>query len=91
MTCETGPGCPAEVDQLLLAKQASNLALSWQAAGSAASYSILEDGTAQTAGTTETAQTPGGVTTWTAADALSDPTPAFYLVRGLTTGGVSGP
>jgi subtilisin family serine protease len=88
-SCETGPGCPSEVEQLLLAKQGSDLALSWLPATGAASYSVLEDATLQDAGTTEAAQS--GLTSWTHGDALNDPTPAFYLVRGLTAGGVSGP
>jgi hypothetical protein len=90
--CQTGPGCPAEVDGLLLSKQFPDVILSWQTAPDAAEYAILRDPTAQGAGATTVGQTTGPELSWIEADGLIGPPPAaFYLVRGVTGGGVSGP
>jgi len=90
--CQTGPGCPAEVEVLQISKQFPDLLLSWQPAPNAALYGILRDPTAQAAGTTDVGQTTGNESSWLDQDALTDPPPiAFYLVRGITAGGVAGP
>jgi len=90
--CQTGPGCPTEVQLLQISKQYPDLLLSWQPASNAALYGILRDPTAQAAGTTDAGQTTGGESSWIDQDALIAPPPiAFYLVRGITAGDVAGP
>ncbi|MCP3977961.1 MAG: S8 family serine peptidase [bacterium] len=88
--CEIGPGCPAEASQLLLTKSHPDVVLSWQAAAGSTGHTVRRDETPAAAGATEVAQVPGS--TWADPDALvTSPGPAFYLVRGLTAGGVAGP
>jgi hypothetical protein len=90
--CQAGPGCPTEVQGLQISKQFPDLVLSWQPASNAALYGILRDPTAPGAGTTDVGQTTGGESSWIDQDALINPPPiAFYLVRGITAGGVAGP
>ncbi|UCF67911.1 MAG: S8 family serine peptidase, partial [Acidobacteriota bacterium] len=88
--CSTGPACPGEVANLQLSKQAPDLILAWDAALDAAEYSVRRDETAPSAGTTEVGRSPSS--SWTDPNALLDPPdPAYYIVRGLTAGGVAGP
>jgi hypothetical protein len=90
--CQTGPGCPEEVEMLMATAQHPDVVLSWNAAPGAADYSIRRDETAQEAGTTEVARVPGGQLSWTDTNAMvSPPDLAFYIVRGLTSGGIAGP
>ena len=90
--CQTGPGCPTEVEMLQISKQFPDLLLTWQPASDAALYGILRDPTAQGGGTTVVGQTAGAESNWTDQDALTSPPPiAFYLVRGVTAGGIAGP
>ena len=90
--CQTGPSCPGAIEMLLLSKQFPDVLLSWQAASNVARYTVLRDPTAQGAGTTTVGQAAGQQLGWTDQDGLLGPPPmAFYLVRGVTTGGVSGP
>jgi hypothetical protein len=90
--CTTGPGCPDEVESLLLAKQFPDVLLTWAAAANVATYSIRRAATPQSTATSEVARVPQWKLTWVEVGGLSAPAAAeFYLVRGVTVGAITGP
>ena len=90
--CRTGPGCPAEVEMFHISKQFPDLLLTWQPASDAARYEILRDPAAHDGGTTVVGQTTGTETNWIDQGAMISAAPIeFYLVRGVTVGGIAGP
>jgi subtilisin family serine protease len=88
--CLAGPGCPAEVLNLQLSKQFPDVVLTWDAAVNATEYTVRRDETAPAAGTTEVARVPQ--LNWMDENAITDPPDtAFYLICGVTAGGIAGP